>query len=129
MTLPPYAAKLGVTAETTDEGPVVKMRAGDHIGGRPQFIHGGAIAGLLEIAAFAGLAHALGDANRTRIKPITVTVDFRRGGRLVDTFAIGEVTRLGQRIANVAATAWQDDRAKPIATAQMNFLLDREIEP
>jgi acyl-coenzyme A thioesterase PaaI-like protein len=127
MSLPPYATKLGATAEMTEEGPVVRMLPGDHLVGRPDFIHGGAIAGLLEIAAFAGLAHALDDENRPRIKPITVTVDFRRGGRLVETYAIGEVTRLGHRIANVAATAWQEDRAKPIATAQMNFLLDREI--
>ncbi|HEU0043867.1 MAG TPA: PaaI family thioesterase, partial [Sphingomonas sp.] len=35
------------------------------------------------------------------------------------------VTRLGTRIANVEAVAWQDDRAKPIASARMNYLIVR----
>ena len=32
----------------------------------------------------------------------------------------------GESVANVLARAWQDDRAKPIASAQMNVLIRRE---
>jgi acyl-coenzyme A thioesterase PaaI-like protein len=48
-----------------------------------------------------------------------------RGGRDKPTFARGVVTRLGGRVANVEATAWQDDPAKPIAAARMNYLIAR----
>ena len=92
--------------------------------GRPGYLHGGAIAGLLEFAAFTSLARALDDP-AVAMKPITVTVDYMRGGRDKPTFARGVVTRLGGRVANVEATAWQDDPAKPIAAARMNYLIAR----
>ena len=50
-----------------------------------------------------------------------------RGGVQHDTFATAIVTRLGKRVANVEAHAWQRDRAKPIAAAQMNLLLRRAL--
>ncbi|MEO7169425.1 MAG: hotdog domain-containing protein, partial [Sphingomonas sp.] len=56
---------------------------------------------------------------------INVTVDFMRGGRDKPTRAQGVVTRLGTRVANVEATAWQDDRGKPIAAARLNYLIAR----
>jgi len=122
MTLPPYADFLGLSV--VGEGPArhVTMPGGDHVLGRPGFLHGGAIAGLLEIAGMVALFDALGE-NRPRVKPVNVTVDFMRGGRLVDTFAKGRVVRLGQRIANVAIDAWQDDPERPIAAARMTLQL------
>jgi len=96
----------------------------DDVIGRPGYLHGGAIAGLLEFAAFTGLARAIDDPQVT-MKPITVTIDYMRGGTARDTFAAAVVERLGGRIANVEAFAWQKDRAKPIASARVNFLLDR----
>ena len=129
MILPPYAATLGAWIERSAEGPVVVMPGGGHVMGRPDFVHGGALAGLLELAALVALHAALGEARAgepgPRIKPVTVTIDFRRGARLVETRAIGQVTRIGSRIANVDAIAWQDDRTKPVASAQLNVLLDR----
>ena len=92
--------------------------------GRPGYLHGGAIAGLLEFAAFTTLARAIGDP-AVVMKPITVTVDYMRGGTSRDTFATAEIQRLGSRIANVEAVAWQTERTKPIAAARLNFLLER----
>ena len=92
--------------------------------GRPGFLHGGAIAGLLEFAAFTTLVRELNDESVT-MKPITVTVDYMRGGTDRDTFASATVERLGARIANVEAFAWQKERSTPIAAARINFLLDR----
>ena len=130
-TLPPYAATLGVEIERDVEGrPVLLMPFGDDVIGRPGFLHGGAISGLLEDAANAAHYHAIEtegpDDARVRIKPVTVTVDFMRGGRDKPTRAAGVVTRLGTRVANVEATAWQDDRDKPIAAARMNYLIVRD---
>lgn len=127
--LPPYAAVLGLSIETqgsADEAPVLLMPFGDHLLGRPGFLHGGAIGGLLEMAAIVALYHALEPENRPRVKPVNVTIDYMRGGRDKPTRAAGIVTRLGSRVANVEAFAWQDERDRPIAGARMNYLLSRE---
>jgi acyl-coenzyme A thioesterase PaaI-like protein len=62
------------------------------------------------------------------MKPITVTVDYMRGGSDRETYAAATVERLGARIANVEAFAWQEAREKPIAAARINFLLDRRSQ-
>ena len=85
---------------------------------------GGAIAGLLEFAAFTTLGRALED-ERVAMKPITVTVDYMRGGTDRETYATAMIERLGTRIANVEAVAWQKERSSPIASARLNFLLER----
>ncbi len=116
MILPPYARLLGLVPRTDDDGrPLLEMPfAADAIGG------------MLEMAAYVALRDALGDdAATVTIKPINVTIDFMRGGRERTTFAAGTVTRRGARIANVTATAWQDDRTAPIAAGRMNYLLRR----
>lgn len=126
MKLPPYAELLGLTVTAVEDGaPVLVMPWGAGVMGRPGFVHGGAIGGLLEMAALAALHARFDDADRPQIKPINVTVDFMRGGREVETFAIGHVSRLGNRVANIEGIAWQDDREKPIAVARMNVLLRR----
>ncbi len=124
MTLPPYAALLGLIEEPGEAAPVYLMPFGPHVVGRPGFVHGGALGGLLEMAAIGALKQALGQ-DGGRIKPINVTVDFMRGGRDKSTRAAGKVTRLGTRIANVEAIAWQDEPGKPIAAARMNYLIVR----
>ncbi len=126
MKLPPYADLLGLVAEPGDGGPpVLMMPYADGVMGRPGFLHGGAIGGLLEMAAIVALHHALFEDGGGQIKPINVTVDFMRGGREKETRAIGSVTRLGNRVANVEAQAWQDARDRPIAAARMNYLIVR----
>ncbi|WP_107963306.1 PaaI family thioesterase [Sphingomonas sp. PP-CE-3G-477] len=127
MGLPPYAEILRVSVEAEDGAPpVLLMPFADDVLGRPGFLHGGAISGLLEMAAIAALQHALEAEGGGRIKPVNVTVDFMRGGRDKPTRAAGVVTRLGNRVANVEATAWQDEREKPIAAARMNYLIVRD---
>ena len=124
--LPPYAQFLGISQRRSDEGELMfVMPFADVVLGRPGFLHGGAIAGLLEFAAIGAIYEALGSREGVTVKPINVTVNFMRGGTQHDTFAAAVVTRLGNRVANVEAHAWQMDRAKPIAAAQMNVLLRR----
>ncbi len=123
--LPPYADTLGITIEAGEGAPVLTLPFADKVVGRPGFLHGGAIGGLLEVAAIAALHQALEAEGGGRIKPVNVTVDYMRGGREKPTHARGTVTRLGNRVANVEATAWQDDPAKPIAAARMNYLIIR----
>ncbi len=124
--LPPYARFLGIEKRRDDGGALLfAMPFGDAVLGRPGYLHGGAIAGLLEFAALGALYEALGDEADVNVKPINVTVQYLRGGVSHDTFAGAVVTRLGNRVANVEAHAWQQDRDKPIASAQMNVLLRR----
>jgi uncharacterized protein (TIGR00369 family) len=115
----PYAATLGLQRD----GLRVTMPFADGLLGRPGFLHGGAIAGLIENAAWVTVLAALPDD--AKIKPISVTVDFLRGGAMVETFAEAAIVRLGRRVANVLVTAWQDDRAKPIATANLKMMIER----
>jgi uncharacterized protein (TIGR00369 family) len=125
MSLPPYAQLLGLRIETGTAGvPMLIMPFGDAVTGRPGFVHGGAIGGLIEMAAVIALRHAIADEG-VDIKPINLTVDYMRGGRDRETLAAGHVVRLGNRIANVEAFAWQDDRDRPIAAARSKFQLGR----
>jgi uncharacterized protein (TIGR00369 family) len=124
--LPPYAELLGLRTELGPDGERVwVMPFREAVVGRPGFLHGGAIAGLLEFAALGTLYDQLEADEKVVPKPINVTVDFMRGGTDHDTFAAARVTRLGARVANVEAHAWQGDRDKPIAAARMNLLLRR----
>lgn len=125
MKLPPYADLLGATLEWENDLPVLAMPFSDAVLGRPGFVQGGAITGLIEVAALAALRHQLAGEGGGRVKPINVTIDFMRGGRERITYAAGTVTRLGNRIANVEAIAWQEGRDKPIASARMNYLIAR----
>jgi uncharacterized protein (TIGR00369 family) len=121
--LPPYAQLLRLRTEQQGDDLRFVMPFHEDVVGRPGYLHGGAIAGLLEFAAFTALSRAIGE-NVVK-KPITVTVDYMRGGTPGDTFAEAKIERLGKRMANVEAYAWQSERDKPIAAARINFLLDR----
>lgn len=126
VALLPYADFLGISITGTRDGaPLLTMPFSEGLGGAPGRLHGGAIAGLLEIAAVAAIDATLeeGDDPRAIFKPITVTVDFMRPGMLVDTHACAQVMRRGGRIANVAVSAWQEDAQRVIATARMNLAI------
>jgi len=123
--LPPYAEYLGIRTQRAEDGELqFVMPFADVVLGRPGYLHGGAIAGLLEFAAFGALYEALG-TDKAVVKPINVTVQFMRGGTQRETVAAATVTRLGKRVANVEAHAWQGHRSRPIAAAQLNVLLKR----
>lgn len=122
----PYAQTMGFgSTRDAEDRLLLTMAFETNKMGRPSFLHGGAIAGMLEAVAYQTLAEALGEGDRPQLKPINVTVTFLRGGRDHITYARATIERLGRRIANIEAVAWQEDPTKPIATAQMNVMLDR----
>lgn len=128
--LPPYALALDMAVDGELGGaPVISLPFADKVQGRPGFLHGGAISGLLEIAAVAAIYRALqANGSDASIKQVNVTIDFMRGGLAEHTFAVGEVTRLGRTMANVEARAWQESRDKPIAMGHMHYLI-RQPKP
>ncbi len=125
LVLPPYARALGISLHGLEGGlPVLTVGFSSVIEGRPGAFHGGATAGLLENAGYAALRAVLVREGRNpQLKPVNITVQFLAAGKQKQTFAVGRITRLGRRNANIAVEAWQDDRERPIATAILNILM------
>ncbi len=131
VTLLPYADFLGIRiAGERDGAPLLVMPHSAGLMNLQGLMHGGAISGLLEIAAIAAIDATLeeGEDPRSVFKPITVTMDFMRPGKAAPVYACGEVVRVGGRIANVAVSAWQDDPARTIAAARMNLAITPPTE-
>ncbi len=92
--LPPYAGLLGLSTARGEDGELLWiMPFREEVVGRPGYLHGGAIAGLLEFAALGTLYDVLGEEEVT-VKPINVTVQFTRGGIEHDTFAAASRRRV-----------------------------------
>jgi len=121
--LPPYATGLGMVLDHFEDGvPVLGCDYNERTRGRPGFWHGGALCGLLEMAAIVAVqAHPY--AQNRRIKPVNVAVQFMRGGVEHRTFAMGRIARIGRKLVNVTAEAWQEDRSRLLAMAQINVIL------
>lgn len=123
IALPPYAREFGMEFDHFENGvPVLGCDYGERTCGRPGFWHGGALSGLLEMAAIVAVqAHPY--AQGRRIKPVNVAVQFMRGGVEQRTYAVGRIARIGRKLVNVTAEAWQEDRERLLAMAQINVLL------
>jgi uncharacterized protein (TIGR00369 family) len=117
----PYARFLGLRAELAGDEMTVILPFSEHLVGNTQLpaIHGGVLGALLEITALAQLSLTQGLARQPR--PIDVTVEYLRSGRPLDTYARAQIKRLGRRVANVQVEAWQEERARPIASLHGHF--------
>jgi acyl-coenzyme A thioesterase PaaI-like protein len=119
----PYARTFGITVEHSGGELLGKLSFSQDLIGNPVLpaLHGGTLGALLEsTAAFQILWEA-----ETLVYPkiVTITVDFIRSGRPVDTFARGTITKQGRRVVTVSVDAWQDDRQRPIARGNAHFLI------
>lgn len=119
--LPPYARLLGLRRE----GRALVMPFQYLLIGAPGRLHGGTVAGLMEMAANIAVRDALA-GEPAQLKPINVTVDYLREGAPEDSFAEAFIQRIGRRVANVRVEAWQSDRARLIAAARTNILILRQ---
>jgi uncharacterized protein (TIGR00369 family) len=116
----PYASFLGLSFGRTDGQLVVHMPFSDHLVGDSTIpaLHGGTLGALLESAAIFTAIWECDCLPRT----INLTIDYLRSGRARETFASATIVKRGRRVLNVRATAWQEDRDKPIAMADAHFL-------
>lgn len=123
--LPAYAEALGITVHALEDGvPVLTVDFSSDVEGRPGHYHGGAIAGLLENAAYAALRAAIAaEGGEAKLKPVNITVQYLSAGKPLTSYAKARITRKGRRNANISVEAWQADREKPIASAVMNILM------
>jgi uncharacterized protein (TIGR00369 family) len=119
----PYARFLGISGEVRGDELIGKLTYAEPLIGNPVIpaLHGGTIGALLESTAIFQLFWQA----ETVILPktINITVAYLRPGRPVDTWARAIVTKQGRRVASVRAEAWQEDPARPIATAVAHFLV------
>lgn len=124
----PYAAFLGVRAELKGDELTLALPFAEHLVGNPLLpaLHGGVVGALMELTALTQLAIA----SRSDKFPKTIDVgfDYLRSGRPLDTYSRARVIRIGRRIANVQAEAWQAQRNQPIAAMHGHFLLAENEE-
>ena len=124
----PYLRFLGFSADTSSGELIGKMAYADALIGNASLpaLHGGTIGALLESTA---TLQAFWESETLVLpKIVTITIDFLRSGRALDTFAKGVFTRQGRRVVNMSVEAWQEDRARPIARANAIFLV-KPLDP
>ena len=125
----PYARFLGFSVTLENGALTGVMRYSDHLIGNASLpaLHGGTLGALLESTS---IFQVLYQAETVILpKTITITVDYLRPGRPTDTFARATITRQGRRVVNVRSEAFQDDPARPIATANALFLVMPDDPP
>ena len=84
-------------------------------------IHGGMTGAFLETTAIIGVTRELGVLALP--KPIGLTINYLRSGRALDSYANASIVKQGRRVIAFEAKAWQEDPAKPIASAFGHFML------
>ncbi|WP_338486535.1 PaaI family thioesterase [Pseudomonas trivialis] len=129
LELIPYAKLIGI--ECTRQGdellfclPTNKDNIGNPI---LPALHGGVIAGFMELSAALHLLVSTGAPGLPKI--IDFSLDYLRAGQFRDTYATCQVWRQGRRVANVSVTAWQNAAAEPIATARAHFKIEEPCRP
>ena len=116
----PFARWLGIRVREDD---TLCMPFSPKIIGNPILpaIHGGMTGAFLETTAIVGVTRELGVLALP--KPIGLTINYLRSGRALDSFAKVAIVKQGRRVVAFEAQAWQDDPAKPIASAFGHFML------
>lgn len=119
----PYARFLGLSVAVKDGKLTGTMKYAGHLIGNPTLpaLHGGTLGAILETMAQFELLYRA----ETVVLPktITLTIDYRRSGRPVDTFVTATIVRQGRRVSTVVATAWQEDPGRPIAAATIQMMI------
>lgn len=128
LKLIPYAGLIGVECSRVGDELLFRLPANKDNIGNPLLpaIHGGVIAGFMELSAALHLLVATGSPGVPKI--IDFSLDYLRAGQYRDTWARCQVCRQGRRVANVAVTAWQSTEAEPIATARAHFKLEEPLK-
>jgi len=118
----PFARCLGIRI---GEDGIMVMPFSQKIIGNPILpaIHGGMTGAFLETTAIVGVTRELGVSALP--KPVGLTINYLRSGRALDSYASASIVKQGRRIVAFEAKAWQDDPAKPIASAFGHFMLRR----
>lgn len=128
LRLIPYAQLIGVECSRVGDDLLFRLPANKDNIGNPLLpaIHGGVIAGFMELSAALHLLIFTGSPDVPKI--IDFSLDYLRAGQFRDTWARCQVCRQGRRVANVAVTAWQSTEGEPIATARAHFKVNEPLK-
>ncbi|MFD2643518.1 PaaI family thioesterase [Pseudomonas japonica] len=129
LQLIPYAGLIGIECSRDGDDLLFRLPANPDNIGNPLLpaIHGGVIAGFMELAAALYLLIFSESASIPKI--IDFSIDYLRAGHFRDTYARCQLWRQGRRVTNVAITAWQGDAGEPIATARAHFKIKEPGAP
>jgi uncharacterized protein (TIGR00369 family) len=119
----PWFGFMGLTMRAHEGRLRAELPFSEHLVGNPTLpaLHGGALGGLLEaIAQCEVLSRA---ESAVLPKTITLTIDYLRSGKPVQTFAVADVIKHGRRVATVQARAYQEDVSAPICVATVHLLV------
>jgi uncharacterized protein (TIGR00369 family) len=121
----PYARFLGISVAERDGDLIAQLAFDEKLIGNTMLpaIHGGVVGAFLETAAIMKLLWTRESSDVPKI--ITITIDYLRSAGPQPTYARGIITKLGSRVANVRAEAWQADPAKPIAAVTARWRCTR----
>ncbi|MHC8408247.1 MULTISPECIES: PaaI family thioesterase [unclassified Pseudomonas] len=124
----PYAGLIGIECSRVGDELLFRLPANKDNIGNPILpaIHGGVIAGFMELSAALHLLISTGSPGVPKI--IDFSLDYLRAGQFRDTWARCQVCRQGRRVANVAVTAWQSVESEPIATARAHFKIEEPLK-
>jgi acyl-coenzyme A thioesterase PaaI-like protein len=118
----PYARTIGLECHRFGDDVIFRLPQQDSNIGNPVLpaIHGGVLGGFMELSASLYLLMFQPVPQMPKI--VDFSIDFLRAGLNRDTFVECELTRQGNRVANVIIHAWQKSRQDPIALARAHFL-------
>ncbi|CAM3601793.1 PaaI family thioesterase [Pseudomonas wadenswilerensis] len=129
LQLIPYAGLIGIQCSRQGDDLLFCLPASQDNIGNPLLpaIHGGVIAGFMELSAALYLLIFSESAAIPKI--IDFSIDYLRAGHYRDTYAQCQLWRQGRRVTNVAITAWQGNPDEPIATARAHFKIEEMTSP
>ncbi|MDD2061284.1 PaaI family thioesterase [Pseudomonas sp. GD03860] len=129
LALIPYATLIGMQCSRQGDDLLFCLPASKDNIGNPLLpaIHGGVIAGFMELSAALYLMIFSESAAIPKI--IDFSIDYLRAGHFRDTYAQCQLWRQGRRVTNVAITAWQGSQSEPIATARAHFKIEEMTSP
>lgn len=119
----PYFRFLGIHLVEREGQLQAHMKFAEHLVGNPTLpaLHGGTLGALLEAVAQCEVLYRA--ESLVLPKTITLTIDYLRSGKPVDTIAVASVLKHGRRVATVQARAYQEDPTTPIAVATVHLLV------
>ncbi|MGB0843674.1 MAG: PaaI family thioesterase [Alphaproteobacteria bacterium] len=115
----PYYKRYAISLTEENGKLITELPFSDSLIGNPAIraIHGGLVAMGLELGANLQANLDTG----SKLTPLSQTSSFLRRTKDKPMFVSAEPLKSGRRFVVMSAVAWQENREKPVATAQLTF--------